>query len=572
MKTYLAFLSRRDIAYLSGAWGIGLLLGLCTLFMGQEIRFWADNTIYLRTNPGLVCQSVMPWLAIFGALSWARVRLSTMTAVRMEASISTQLMQHMLAVFPPPEHIINRFILDIPTITQGVTQQAAMAVRHVFFCIIGFIMMCVTSLTLTLCTLMAVPFVVLPFVYQLGRLKKSQKFLSCQQDKLSRFIKECLDNVTTIQAFSQEGGTLKKWQQMVHQYGVSGIYYGGQRAALVWWIVTSAALGVFGIIMTGAQYVSLTTGDMMSFIFYAVLCVSALTAFHNTTRELVAVRVAAERLGDFLRQPTPSSTGKRHFSSTSRGMLACHHVRFAYPNHSDHDVLKEVTFSMMPGELAALVGPSGAGKSTLFSLMLRFYSPQEGSIYIDGTDIQRVGVRALRQRIGYVGQDPVLFSGTVFENVLYGKPDASRKEVFSAMEEAGVVTFFHQWPRAENTRVDEISLSGGQKQCVALARALIRRPSLFLLDEPTQSLDAENEAFIQDTFRRVAQHHTTLMIAHRLSTVVQAHKIIVLDQGLVQAIGPHHELIKQNPLYQRFVAQQFPHMPIGSYHLQVERV
>lgn len=559
IKVLTQFLSRYDQGLVLGAWGLGLLLSLCTLFIGQEIRFWADHPEYLNTDPLLVCYHVVPWLALFGALSWGRVRLSTATAVRIEQRISEQLMQHVLEMFPPAENIINRFMLDVPTIANGITHQAAMGVRHVFFCLMGFIMMWVTSPILTLCTLLVVPFAVVPFVYQLSRLKQSQKIISSTQDGLSCFVKECLDNITTIQAFSQEGETAKKWHEMISRYGQFGKHYGRQRASVVWWIVTSVAMGVFGIIITGAQYVLLTTGDMMSFIFYAVLCVGALTAFHNVQRDLLALKVSAERVSNLLQTPLPLMVGKRHFSKASRGMLGCHHVRFAYPGHAGHDVLKDVTFSMVPGELAALVGPSGAGKSTLFSLMLRFYSPQEGALFIDGVDIQHVDVRALRQRIGYVEQDPVLFAGTVYDNVLYGKPQASRKEVYQAMEEAGLGGFLHQWPEGEHTRVDHIALSGGQKQCVALARALIRRPSIFLLDEPTNALDPQNEALIQEAFQRVSRHHTTLMIAHRLSSILQAQKIIVLDQGVVQAVGSHGELVSQSPLYRRFVSQQFPH-------------
>lgn len=567
MKILFSFLSRLDVGHLAGAWSIGLLLSICTLFIGQEIRFWADHTSYLSSDPLLVCHNVLPWLALFALLSWGRVKLSTITATRIEQNLSHQLMKHVLGMFPPPEHVMNRFMLDIPTVAQGITHQAAMGVRHIFFCLMGFSMMCMISPTLTLCTIAAIPLVVGPFVYQLSRLKQSQKIISHEQDQLTSYVKECLHNITTIQAFSQENNTLKKWAHMLDRYGKLGTHYGKQRATLVWWVVTSASLGVFGIIMTGAQYVSLTTGDLVSFIFYAVLCVAALTAFHNVHRDLLAVKVAAERLHNILTQPLPTTSGKRHFSAVSRGMLACHHVTFAYPTHPNHDVLNGVTFSMVPGELAALVGPSGVGKTTLFHLMLRFYQPQTGSIYIDGVDIQQVDVRALRQRIGYVGQDPVLFAGTVFDNILYGKPQATRKEVHDAMDEAGVSGFLQQWPHGENTRVDEITLSGGQKQCVALARALIRRPSIFLLDEPTNALDAENEAFIQEAFKRVAQHHTTLMIAHRLSTVLQANKIIVLEKGTVQATGTHQELVNQNALYRRFVEQQFPGVKNNkSYH------
>lgn len=555
-------LTRRNKMFMLGVWGIGLVLSLCMLFIGQKIRFWGDHTTDLRTHPLLVCLDVLPWLLLFGLLSWTRVYLSASTASQFETHLHDRLMYRVLATFPPPENILNRFVTDIPAIVDAMTHQMAMGVRHVFFCALSFVMMWMTSPILTLCIISATPLIVIPFIWQLSRLKQSQKAVHHERDRLTRYVEECTANLTTIQAFSQEDGALQKWRFILQGLNQHSIQHGMQRAQVAWWVITSASMGVFGIIMTGAQYISLTTGDMMSFIFYAVLCISGLTAINNTYRELVIIGLNAERLQNILAQPIKSTTEQRHFPSTSRGMLACHHVHFAYPNHSAHEVLRGLTFSVTPGELVALVGKSGAGKSTLFSLILRFYAPQRGTIHLDGMDIQKVNIKDLRQRIGYVEQEPVLFDGTIYDNIIYGKPNATNKDVYTAMEESGVASFLEAWPKQEHTKIQDIALSGGQKQCVALARALIRKPSLFLLDEPTNALDAGHEALIQQAFKRVAQKHTTLMIAHRLSTVMQANKIVVLQDGVAQAIGAHNELIRQNNLYQSFVNQQLPHMQV----------
>lgn len=557
MKFWLHQLGKTEKTQILFSWTVGFVLSLLMLQIGQEIRFWTDHSYALKSQPMLVATYTVPWFLLFGILSWTRVYLSTKTATNIEKSLYEKLLKSTLNLFPAPENVLNRFNIDIPEIANSLTHRMAMGVRHTFFTAASFIMMCLTSPILTGAIVAIFPVMMGPFFWQLRKLKASQKILMKEKDNLTAHVEECLTNLSTIQAFSQEGQAIKKWGLLLRSYVQANKSNGFRRAVLAWWLITSVSLGVFGVIMYGAQHVSLTTGDMVSFIFYAILFVSGLTAFSNTMRDMVAAKEGMARIEEVLQVQTIEPKTKRKFPSQAHGMLACHHVHFAYPNNPKDSVLKGVTFSLSPGELMALVGPSGAGKTTLFKLLLGFYSPQSGSIHIDGIDIKKVSTQALRERIGFVGQEPVLFSGTVYENIIYGKPHATQKEVHEAMELAGVTPFLDQWPNAEHTDVKAINLSGGQKQCVALARAIIRKPSIFLLDEPTNALDAESEALVYNAFRRVSQHHTTLMIAHRLSTVIHAHKIAVLDKGVIQAVGNHGELVNQSALYRRFVMLQF---------------
>lgn len=246
--------------------------------------------------------------------------------------------------------------------------------------------------------------------------------------------------------------------------------------------------------------------------------------------------------------------------SKPRGIVAVHNVGFAYPSNPSRRVLDGVSFSLAPGENMAIVGVSGAGKSTIFSILLRFYDPQSGTIYLDGVDIRDVSLQDLRSHIGIVGQEPAIFSTSVYENILYGKPSASDAEVKRAIELSGVEHFLDDLPHGLSTLVgtNGVRLSGGQKQRLAIARAILRDPILFLLDEATNALDAESEEIVQRALRHLSATRTTITIAHRLSTVLRCDKIAVLERGKIQDMGTHAELISQNNLYKRLATLQFP--------------
>jgi ATP-binding cassette, subfamily B, bacterial len=309
----------------------------------------------------------------------------------------------------------------------------------------------------------------------------------------------------------------------------------------------------------------MTAGQLSAFIFYAVMVAGAVGAISEVFGQLKRATGASERIRELLATPTeiagPVNPIALPADAVSRGAIAFKNVTFSYPTRPQSEALTDFSLAVKPGEVVALVGPSGAGKSTVFQLLLRFYDPKAGAVEIDGVDVRSADLSALRERFALVSQDPVIFSGSVAENVRYGKLEASDTEVRAACDAAHVTEFALSLPNGLDTELGErgVRLSGGQRQRVAIARAILADRPVLLLDEATSALDAESEVLVTDAIERLARRHTTLIIAHRLSTVQSADRIIVIDNGRVQADGTHAALMHSSPLYSRLASLQLQH-------------
>jgi ATP-binding cassette subfamily B protein len=326
--------------------------------------------------------------------------------------------------------------------------------------------------------------------------------------------------------------------------------------------IVFAAVG-FLLWMGGHDVIAgrISAGDLSAFVFYAVLVASSGGAISETIGDLQRASGAAERLSE-LRAEQPvivEAAEPKALPKPARGMVAFDEVSFRYPTRPDALALDRFDVSIAPGETVAIVGPSGAGKTTVFSLLLRFYDPETGTIRLDGVDIRDLALADLRRALAIVPQEPVLFTATVADNIRYGRPDASDAEVKGAAEAASALGFIEALPQGFATHLGArgVRLSGGQRQRIAIARALLCDPAILLLDEATSALDAESELAVQQALDRLMHQRTTLVIAHRLATVQKADRIVVIDQGRVVDAGRHADLVRRGGLYARLAELQF---------------
>ena len=306
---------------------------------------------------------------------------------------------------------------------------------------------------------------------------------------------------------------------------------------------------------------SLTAGELSAFIFYAVVVAGSMGAISEVIGDLQRAAGATERLFELLQMGSEIKTPVNpvELSPQVQGRIELDGITFSYPSRPDHLALKDLSLVVSPGEHVAIVGPSGAGKTTIFQLLLRFYDPQNGIIKFDNINLKDLDPSNLRNQIGIVPQEPVIFSTDAWENIRYGKPDATNDEVRAAAQAAAASEFLDLLPQGYETFLGEkgVRLSGGQRQRIAIARAVLRDPKLLLLDEATSALDAESERLVQSALDRLMKDRTTLVIAHRLATVIAADKIVVIDDGRIVGTGTHDELISQGGVYSRLAALQF---------------
>ncbi|RUR30419.1 ATP-binding cassette domain-containing protein [Vreelandella andesensis] len=556
--------------------GFALLLASgSVLLLGNGLRLVIDNGFLAGDSRALaktlgMMLGVVALLATASALRYYQV---TWIGERLAADLRRHVFDHLLTLEPSffesasdgraAGEIASRLTADTSVLQSLFGSSISLALRNVFMLIGAVVLMLVTQPWLSAMVLVGIPATLLPIVWYGRRVRRLSRTSQDRVAELGRYAEEALSGLRTLQAFTHETVDKRHYGQRVEQAFVSAVARTQQRA----WLTGVAMLVVFSgvglMLWQGGQAVlagTMSAGELSAFIFYAVLAAGAVATLAEVAGDVQRAAGAAERLFELLdAQPTirpPSSAAL--LPHPVRGHITLENICFTYPGR-EIPALCHFDLSIQAGERVAVVGPSGAGKSTLLGLLLRFYDPDQGRVTLDGFDIRTLDIAALRNVMGVVAQEPVLFSGSVADNLRYGCPGASSGKLRAAAADASAIDFIDALPQGFDTPLGPggVQLSGGQRQRLAIARALLKNPAVLLLDEATSALDAESERLVQQALDRLMRGRTSIVIAHRLATVINADRLLVLKDGQLVASGTHAELITTSPLYRHLAALQF---------------
>jgi ATP-binding cassette subfamily B protein len=524
---------------------------------------------------GLYFMGLLAVVIAMGLASAGRYYLVTWIGERAVADVRRAVFSHMLALSPEfferarAGELLSRLTADTTLVQTVVGSSASLTLRSIVMTIGAVAMMGVTSPKLTGLAFLSVPLVLIAIIV-MGR--QVRGLSRAAQDKIaetSALASEVLNAIGTVQAYTHEPIDRQHYGTAIESAFDMGIRRTRSRAGMTALGFVLVGVCIVGVLWIGARDVlagRLTGGLLGQFILYAVLLASSVGALSEMWGEIQRAAGATERLMEILAtEPTIRAPGAPvPLPRPVRGRIEFAGVTFRYPTRPEHAALEAYSLVIAPGEAVALVGPSGAGKSTVFQLLQRCFDPGTGRILLDGVDIATLDPSELRAHIAVVAQDPVIFAGSIADNIRYGRPEAGEDAVIAAAQAAAADEFVRRLPQGYATLVGErgITLSGGQRQRIAIARAILRDAPVLLLDEATSALDAENERLVQQGLAnlmagRDGRARTTLVIAHRLATIQKLRRIVVMDQGQIVAEGDHAQLIAQDGLYARFAALQF---------------
>lgn len=519
------------------------------------------------SRTGLILLVILVVQAVF---SYMRTRIFVLVTEKTLASIRQHVYNHLIRLpmsfFAERRvgELNSRISSDISLLQDSLTGTLADFLSQILIITGGITLMMISSFKLTLFILAIIPAMAL-FAFFSGRAirrysKKAQSYVA----ESNTIVEETLQGIQNVKAFTNEMFEINRYREKTDEVAKAGIK-GGKYQAAISFIVLGFFVSMAAVIWRGAILISkgqMEAGQLFSFVIYSGFIAGNIAGMAGVYTRLQKTIGAAEKLLLLLDEPTENTDEEYEPDPVNilHGQITFDRVEFKYPSRDEITVLKDVSFTIDPGQQIALVGPSGAGKSTIVSLLLKFYEPLKGKILFDQRDSNSFPLTSLREQMAIVMQDVFLFGGTIRENISYGKPGAGEQEIIDAAIQANAWDFIRSFPDKLDTIVGErgIQLSGGQKQRIAIARAVLKNPRILILDEATSSLDSESERLVQEALEKLMQCRTSLVIAHRLSTIRNADKIIVLDGGKIVEQGTHDELIKkENGLYKTLTELQF---------------